>query len=484
MCIKRSLMAGLLATTALAGSAQTQPAPFQHIVLVVQENRTPDNFFNMLCRDASGNVIPNVCAVPPGAGQYNIQTSNWADKTRAGGVTQPHAMALSQTWDIGHGFRNFNVECDHVGGPISACKNDGFAAAACINGTCPAKAAYGYVQDPLMQPYMDLARNYGFGNYFYQTNRGSSGPAHQFLFGATSAATAAADAAGEFIADFGQPAGCTVKNTAGVVGPSGTYVGSASTCLQHHAISTVLENSGVSWRYYGTNVGWPDSNLNGLWLSPSDIASICGAVGGTCAGADFKQHVVLTPSQVLKDISTNCTLAGVSWVIPEGNASDHIGYGGGAGGPSWVASIVNSVGQSKCKNADGSSYWDTTAIVITWDDWGGFYDHELPIFEAAPQGGYQMGFRVPIIVVSAYTAKGHISNVHEDFGSIARFIEDNFGTGNLGFADTRGTGRLKEYFTLTTPRTFSPITSAAKSAQDFVNEAADPNHKPTPPDDD
>jgi phospholipase C len=469
---------------ALAGSVQAQPARFQHIILAIQENRTPDNFFNMLCRDANGVVLPSVCAVPPGSGQYNILTSNW--RTVDGGLIQPHPMALSQNFDIGHVFANFNTECDHVAGNASACRGDGFASETCIQGTCPALPAYGYVQDTLMQPYIDLVRSYGWGNYFFQTNRGSSGPAHQFLFGATSAATAAADAAGDFIADFGQPAGCTTSATAGVVGPNGTYVGSASTCLQHGAVSTLLEAAGVSWRYYGANVGgWPDSGNSGLWMSPSDIASICGASGGVCAGSDWQQHVVLTPSQVLSDISTNCTLAGVSWVIPEGEASDHIGYGGGSGGPDWIASIVNAVGQSACRNPDRSSYWDSTAIIVTWDDWGGFYDHELPTFEAYPQGGYQMGFRVPLIVVSAYTPKGYISNVNpEDFGSIARFIEHNFRTQSLGFADTRGTGDLSEFFPQTTPRKFSPIATVAKSAQDFTKAAADPNHKPTAPDDD
>ena len=97
------------------------------------------------------------------------------------------------------------------------------------------------------------------------------------------------------------------------------------------------------------------------------------------------------------------------------------------GGPSWVASIVNAVGNSTCKNPDGSSYWNSTAILVTWDDWGGWYDHEPPTIEAYPQGGYQMGFRVPLIVVSAYTPAGYIHNGQEDFGSVIRFVERNFG---------------------------------------------------------
>ena len=74
-----------------------------------------------------------------------------------------------------------------------------------------------------------------------------------------------------------------------------------------------------------------------------------------------------------------------------------------------MANIVNAVGNSTCTNPDGSSYWNSTAIIVTWDDWGGWYDHERPMIEASPQGGYQMGFRVPLIVVSAYTPAGYIT---------------------------------------------------------------------------
>ena len=139
-------------------------------------------------------------------------------------------------------------------------------------------------------------------------------------------------------------------------------------------------------------------------------------------------------------------------MIPNSFNSDHIGDVRNTGGPSWVASIINAVGSSPCTNPDGSSYWNSTAIIVTWDDWGGWYDHEPPTIEPYPQGGYQMGFRVPLIVVSAYTPPGFISNSREDFGSVVRFIERNFRIteGALTFADVRGTGDLTEFFSLGT----------------------------------
>jgi phospholipase C len=84
----------------------------------------------------------------------------------------------------------------------------------------------------------------------------------------------------------------------------------------------------------------------------------------------------------------------VSWIIPDGAFSDHAALNNG-GGPSWVASIVNAIGNSP--------YWANTAIIITWDDWGGWYDHVRPkvIDDGVSWGsGYVYGFRVPLIVVS------------------------------------------------------------------------------------
>jgi phospholipase C len=82
-----------------------------------------------------------------------------------------------------------------------------------------------------------------------------------------------------------------------------------------------------------------------------------------------------------------------------------------------------------------------------------------------------MGFRVPLIVVSAYTPKGYIHNGKEDFGSVARFVERNFTIqeGALTFADERGEGDVKEFFSLgNAPRRFKPI-SAPLSAQHFID---------------
>jgi phospholipase C len=147
-----------------------------------------------------------------------------------------------------------------------------------------------------------------------------------------------------------------------------------------------------------------------------------------------------------------------------------------------VASIVNALGNSPCVNPDGSSYWNTTAVVIMWDDWGGWYDHVPPAILPFPEGGYQMGFRVPLVFVSAYTPTGYIDNLNYDFGSVLRFIEGNFGLGEgaLGFADSRSATDFSTFYNLgNPPQAFAPIPTM-KTGVDFLNDKT----PPTDPDDD
>jgi phospholipase C len=153
-------------------------------------------------------------------------------------------------------------------------------------------------------------------------------------------------------------------------------------------------------------------------------------------------------------------------VIPTGQASDHASLNDGSG-PSWVASIVNAIGNSP--------YWSTTAIFITWDDWGGWYDHVAPpIYDS-----YENGFRVPLIVVSPYAKQHYVSHVIHDFGSILKFIEKDFDLSSLGYADARADD-LSDCFDLSqSPSAFRSI-PAKQDASFFIND----RRPPTPPDDD
>ena len=153
----------------------------------------------------------------------------------------------------------------------------------------------------------------------------------------------------------------------------------------------------------------------------------------------------------------------MSWVIPSGRASDHPAANEGEG-PSWVAAIVNAVG--------GSQYWQNTVVFITWDDWGGFYDHVAPPI----YNSYEYGFRVPLIVVSAYAKQGYVSHVTHDFGSILRFIEKQFGMPTLGFADERSDDLSDCFDFYQRPRPFQQI-QARLDAQFFLHDGRPPTDR-------
>jgi len=468
---KNFLLLGALGVIFLGGvGSEAQISNFQHVIVIVQENRSPDNLFQGLCSAPYGSS--SSCSTTPTGSQYDIQTSNWLDKTSSTGTTQPAAIALANGYDPDHTHTSFLVTCDL--NAAGACQMDGAALGGCT-GACPADAQLAYVTNStgILNPYLDMATQYGWSNYMFQTNQGPSFPAHQFLFGGTSAPSASDDAIGTFASENVFPevastvAGCIAAATTTVelITPAGEKQ-KIYPCFEHETLSDLLAAGGISWKYY-------TPGASSIWTAPNAIDHICEPskpAGGVCQGPEWTSDVVLNPKQVLTDIA-GCKLQGVSWVIPSGANSDHPKTNDG-GGPAWVASIVNSIGNHR-KCPDGEVYWQNTAILITWDDWGGWYDHEPPTFLAEPQGDYQYGFRVPFIAVSAYTDAGYVSNVREDFGSILRFIEQNFGIeeGALDFADARSTTDLSGFFNLTqVPRVFAPI-PAALDVNFFVNDS-------------
>jgi hypothetical protein len=369
----------------------------------------------------------------------------------------------------------------------------------------------------LVQPYFDIARRWGFANYMFQTNQGPSFEAHQFLFGGTSAPDmyndtnqncGAAEPCWQWFAAENQMAqderfGCpgiyqgtydSIYEIAPTGAESAGYAPPLSPagypCYDHYTMADLLDQNGITWDYYPQG---PSSGAS-LWTAPNAISAICPLdANNNCTGTYWMSHVgVHIPpyppeagamAPILTDIAS-CSLPQVSWVIPDGWWSDHPGGCANSGcacnsglenchvmGPAWVTDIVNAVGSSTtCDNDKG--YWNNTVILITWDDWGGWYDHISPSHTGAPGIGYSnqtgkqyvYGFRVPLLVVSTFAKYGYISGacgqsgqpgcpnlqvpyVH-DFGSILNFIEWAFGTNNefLHFPDQpSGSGISPDY---------------------------------------
>jgi phospholipase C len=334
--------------------------------VIIQENRTFDNLFNGF----------------PGADTVQTGLTHT-------GVTQPLiSVPLNGAGDWSHSKQNCAMADD--GG-----KMDGFDLDKPVGKATP-PSNYSYVQQSDVSTYWNLALKYTLADRMFQSNCGSSFPAHQYIIaGQTGSETTPRTA----------PWGCDSQLK---VPP----------CFDYATVGDELDAAGVSWRYYahGVNINTPTS-YNGF-LAYDAIRHIRYGSDWTTA------HVGIPETTILNDIQAG-NLAQVSWVTPTCGNSDHHGCGAvkQAAGPAWVASVVNAIGQSQ--------YWNSTAIFIVWDDWGGWYDH------VAPQPLYRdgLGFRVPLIVVSPYARHGYVSHTNHEFGSIIRYLEETFSLGSLNQRD-------------------------------------------------
>ncbi|MGA8491313.1 MAG: alkaline phosphatase family protein [Terriglobales bacterium] len=431
------LLVSVGATVARA-QAPRNHGGFLNVVVIFQENRTPDNLF--------GSNPHFTYGVDIASSGVNSQ----------GQVIPLAPVPLANDYDLSHAHSAFVKMYDN--GKMDGANKIAVTCSPGSSGCPPANPQFRYVDNStgLLDPYFALAEQYTFGDRMFQTNQGPSFPAHQFIISGTSAPSADSDL---FVSE--NPAGVTnATNNTGCTAPSDEYVkvidpsGSEAQniypCFEHQTLADLLDNAGVSWRYYAPSAG-------SIWTGPN-------AIDHLRFGPDWTNDVVLKPAQVLTDIA-NGQLANVSWVIPTGQESDHPGGGEGLG-PSWVASIVNAIGQSQ--------YWDNTAIIITWDDWGGWYDHVAP----RVINSYEYGFRVPLIVVGPFAKQHYVSHVTHDFGSILKFIEEVYHLPSLGYAD-RYADDLSDCFDFHRHNRFQKI-ATPYDGKYFINDKT----PPTDPDDD
>jgi phospholipase C len=432
-------------------------AVFQHIVVIFQENRTPDNLFQDPVLIANGADIAS-------------SANSLGQTIPLSPIDLGTAGANPQNYDLSHAHSAFVSMYD--GG-----KMDGASLIPCTPAAnCPPNAhpnpQFMYVMPSDVQPYFALAEQYTFGDRMFQTNEGPSFPAHKFILSGTSAPTATSPL---FAAEnpVQTTAGCiaALTNTVTMIDATGSETNSPPEypCFDHPTLTDLFGAAGITWRYYAPSAG-------SIWTAPDAIDHMCQpqTINGvlTCTGPDWTNNVIIPEWMVLEDIS-NGNLPQVSWIIPDGAASDHAESNNGSG-PSWVASIVNAIGNSQ--------YWANTAIIITWDDWGGWYDHVAPkvVDDGVSWGsGYVYGFRVPLVVVSPYAKAATIDHTTHDFGSVLKFVETTFNLPSLNYADAPADD-LSSCFTMTqTPIKFQTIPAALDAAH-FINDKS----PPTDPDDD
>ncbi|MBV9718513.1 MAG: hypothetical protein JOZ77_04295 [Candidatus Eremiobacteraeota bacterium] len=425
MCLRRrSLRAAVLLWAAwLVGCGGVVPRStpvaggsperyIKHVVIIIQENRSFDNLFSGF----------------PGA---DAPTFGYAGARRI----PLHPTALENPGGIENNWRDSISGWN--GGKMNGFENEHFYGQR-------ADFAYAYVPRRESAPYWAMARQYVLADRMFPTEFGPSYTAHLSLIAANTNIKLTP------IAEVDAPD--TLKW--GCEAPPGTrtftldarrverFNGPFPCYSNFPTIADTLDAAGVSWKYYAAPLG----RIGKVWSEFSSVQSVY-------HGRDW-QNVVAPQTRVLTDVQRGA-LADVTWVTPDWRDSDHTGSGANRG-PSWVSSVVNAIGES--------AYWQSTAILVLWDDWGGWYDNVPP-----PQLDFRgLGIRVPCIVISPYAriargAKaGYVSHTQYEYGSILKFVEQIFnlppiGPPSRGFTDTRAASMLDVFDFTQKPRAFTPI---------------------------
>jgi phospholipase C len=201
--------------------------------------------------------------------------------------------------------------------------------------------------------------------------------------------------------------------------------GHQKACFDYQTLGDELDKAKLSWRFYASQYGTDSSGNGGTWSSYQAVKHIYD-------GPDWKKDVISPNWKFITDVRAG-KLANFTWITPVCDDSDHTNCPDDYG-PSWVSALVNTVGKSK--------FWNSTAIFIQWDDWGGLYDPVAPEYKDRDS----LGFRVPLIMLSPYVKHDHVSHVHYETASVLRFAEDLFGLGHLAKADKRANSPAADCF--------------------------------------
>jgi phospholipase C len=378
----------------------------QHIVIIVQENRSFNDLFYGF----------------PGA-----KTVKYGYNTSGEKITlQP--IGLETNWDIEHQLGGFLAACNGTGSyPGTDCQMDGFDNEGWGCGSCP-NAPYSYVPHSETKPYFYMGKHYVLADQMYASNLdASSFISHQYII-----AGQASSAVNYPNGDWGCEGG--PSETISTITQERQYGSNIPMCFNNNTLGAEMDTAGLPWAYYASSV-YGDG---GIWSAYQNIAPIYN-------GPDWSKDVISPQTNFFSDVS-NGNLRSLSWITPTCANSDHAGCGAKTG-PAWVASLVNAIGESK--------YWDNTAIFIFWDDYGGWYDPEPP----AMLDYDGLGMRIPMLIVSAYAKKGHVSHTHYEHGSILKFVEETFGLPALAASDTRATAPDDAFDFKKPPRKFETIPS-------------------------
>jgi phospholipase C len=377
--------------------------PIKHVVFVIKENRTTDHLFGR---------FPGVNGATQGFD---------GDETRP--LTRPPDRLPE---DIPHCYA-CAIEAWNEGRMNRFAENE------------PGDTwAYTQMQGPDDLPnYWRWAEEYALSDNFFASAQGPSFPNHLFTIAAQSGGThynpnQEQSRVSIFTAETGlaKSWGCDALEEAYVeVVDSEGQVEQVPPCFDFMTEADLLDGKGIPWAYYAA---WNDQR-GYIWSAFSAIERVR-------MNPEVWERHIFPVDDFVADVRDG-RLAPVTWVTPRYELSEHPEWSF-CHGENWTTEIVNALMESE--------FWRDTAIFVTWDDYGGFYDHVPP-----PQvDDFGFGFRVPLLTISPYAKRGHVDGQLGEFSSVLRFIEDNWGLTQL-------THRDRDAFNLS-------------SLFDFTQEARDP----------
>ena len=417
---------GALPQNSAPPSHKQTPSPIQHVIILIQENRSFDDLFATF--PGADGATRGLMKLPSGGDTY---------------VTLKKAN-LNEQCDPGHGYKGFVQSVD--GG-----KMDGFALSGnkCSgNHTEP----YQYVKPSQIQPYWTMAEQYVLADHMFQTQGSGSFTAHQDLIAASTIMNKAKTLS---LVDYptASPWGCDAA--AGTKTSELLWNGSAIQyrynkgpfpCVSYATMRDVLDAKGVSWKYYSPPVY---QNVGAIWNAFDAIKAVR-------YGSEWGTNVTDSNTQIFTDI-TNNQLPAVSWVIPDRIDSDHpqspsrrrARHGWRASSTRWARAslLVRAAPIMVAGEKTGADFMITSRRRLLAIHWGG------------------LGLRVPMIVISPYAREqvsgepGYISKTPYEFGSILKYVEQTFDLNSMETTDKRATSIGDCFDYSQPPRAFTQIQS-------------------------
>jgi phospholipase C len=378
-----------------AGSFPTR-WPIKHVVFLIKENRTFDNLFG---------TFPGANGAASANDDGTIRTlTRGTDGRLPGDLPHCYVCAL-QAWNYG--------------------RMDGFD-----QGGLTTKWAFTRLRRTQLPNYWHWAKQFVLADNFFASAQGPSFPNHLYSIAAQSGGAVDNPRRTGF---FSNTFGCDAPSQQKVeVFDSEGQVRFIRPCFDFKTEGDLLDAAHIPWAYYAAT----ELQKGYIWSAYSAIRR-------------YREHPrrwerhIFSVDQVIQDIRQDA-LPPVTWITPRFELSEHPEYNF-CHGENWSTKVINAIMRSDA--------WEDTAIFLTWDDYGGFYDHVPP-----PQvDRFGFGFRVPLLLISPYAKRGHIDHRLGEFSSVLRFIEDNWGLSRLTHRDRRARNLSYDFDFDREPRAPDPL---------------------------